>query len=421
VPDVHSSPPLRYQHPGDIIIDLSRLRGIAIGLPDDSIPRKYVGLRDQLSLTDKGKAKANQRPPQTTSASKIQDVDTTPATSVNPQKRRREAGEASDEEEKAAYQARLRTYSPAAPRVSSFLGGPPLAPEPGVSRRVPPQDYRASPLYAINSTGSETASTSSNVNRQRNDGTNPTRMTTSESRPNDLSSSGDRPPPLVDTRGPFDHMNLAGGPDSTDTPRSNPWSTSRARPFDYLTNTGFSEDVGPILHPTYQQSIHSSRGLSSFPSFASNTPFSESSFPTLNIPSPHSALHSAGEGSSFTTSASSLSSPYPQMDWETPPLDHNPQLEPTHPHVYVSFGAGVLQKEIDMYTADNPIESKESATGTVGLIPYHVPTYVHSCASPLLSDQLPLACRVQGCASYGIIYHDTGRVWLPQSVARTEH
>ena len=382
MPDVHSSPPLRYQHPGDIIIDLSRLRGIAIGLPDDSIPRKYVGLRDQLSLTDKGKAKANQYPPQTTSTSKIQDVDTSSPTSATPQKRRREVGEADDEEEKAAYQARLRNYNPAAPKVSSFLSGPPLAPEPGVSRRVPPQDYRASPLYAINSTGSEAGSTSIGVDRQFDDGTNRTRMTTSESRANDLSSGvgsgGDRPPPPVDTRGPFDHMNLAGGPDSTDTPRSTPWSTSRARPFDYLTSTGSSEDVGPILQPTYQQSMHSSRGITSFPIFASNTPFSGYTFPTSNIP--HHPPHPAGEGSSFPTSASSLLSPHQPMDWENPPLDHNPQLEPQYPHVYVSFGAGVLQKEIDMHTADNPVEAKKSATGTVGLIPYHVPTYVHSCA-----------------------------------------
>ena len=359
-----------------------------MGLPDDSIPRKYVGLKDQLSLTDKGKAKANQYPPQTTSISKIQDVDITPATSVTPQKRRREAGETDDEEEKAAYQARLRNYNPAAPKVSSFLSGPPLAPEPGVSRRIPPQDYRASPLYAISSTGSEAASMSIDVGRQRDDGTNPTRTTRSEGRTNDLSSGagsgGDRQPSPVDTRGPFDHMNLAGGPDSTDTPRSTPWSTSRTRPFDYLTSTSSSEDVGPILQPTYQQSMHSSRGLASFPPFSSNTPFSESTFPTLNIPSPHSALHSAGEGSSFSTSASSPFSPYPSMDWENPPLDHNPQLEAQYPHVYVTFGAGVLQKEIDMYTADNPIEAKESATGTVGLIPYHVPTYVHSCASPVV-------------------------------------
>jgi hypothetical protein len=36
----------------------------------------------------------------------------------------------------------------------------------------------------------------------------------------------------------------------------------------------------------------------------------------------------------------------------------------------------MLQKEIDMHTADNPVGAKESANGAVDLIPYHVPTYV---------------------------------------------
>lgn len=318
-------------------------------------------------------------------------------TPVTPQKRRREAGEADDEEEKAVYLTRLRTYNPAAPRVSSFLSGPPLAPEPGVSRRVPPQDYRASLLHATSSTGSEAASTSIGVDRQRADGTNSMRMTIPE-------------------RGPFDHMNLDGH-NSADTPRSTPWLSSRVRPFDYLANTGPSEDAGPI-QPTYQQSIHSSRGLASFPTFASNTPFSLPIFPTLDIP--HHLPHSTGEGSSFPTNASSHFSPHPPMDWENPPLDYNPQLEPQYPHVFVTFGAGVLQKEIDMHTADNPVEAKESATGVVGLIPYHVPTCVHSCTS-LPFVRYSLACRVQGCASHRIIYYDTWRVRLPQSIAWAEH
>ena len=340
-------------------------------------------MKDQLFPTDKGKAKARQPPPRTAPTSNVQDPDITSTTSVAPLKRRREAEEGDDEEEKAAYMARLRTYQPAAPGVSSFLGGPPLVPEPGVSRRLPPQDYRAPRLDAISSTGSEAAFMPIDVDRQRTDGTDSTRMATVEAQANDPPSGtgggGNLPSPLVDVRGPFDHMNLAGGPGSAETPRSTPWFPSRVRPFDYLSTTGSSEDTGPI-QPTYQQSMYSSRGLTSFSTFASNTPF-----PTLDIPDsfPHSALHSAGEGGSFPTSASSLVSAYLPAGWENPPLDHNPLLEPRYPHVYVTFGAGVLQKEIDMHTADNPVESKETATGAVGLIPYHVPTYVHSCTSIL--------------------------------------
>lgn len=293
-----------------------------------------------------------------------------------------------DEEEQAAYEARLRTYQPAAPRVSSFLSGPPLEPEPGVSRRVPPQDYRA-PRLDASGTRSEPAPVPIDVDLQPVHGINPMIMATPDSRTNDLPSvTGDRgnlPSPLVDARGPFDHiMNLTGDANSADIPQSTPWFPGRVRPFDYLTTTG-SEDTGPVQQPTYQQSMHSSRGFAPFPAFSSNAPF-----PNLNIPHlPYSAPHSAEEGSSFPTSASSPFSSYLSAGLEPPPLDHNPQLEPRYPHVYVSFGAGALQKEIDMHTADNPVEAKESATGAVGLIPYHVPTYVH----PFYSAVYPIpAC-----------------------------
>lgn len=354
------------------------MRGIAIDVPGDSIPHEYVGLRDQLSPTDKGKGKARQLLAQVGSASNLRDVDVTSTTSATPQKRRREAGDA-DDEEQAAYEARLKTYDPAAPRVSSFLSGPPLAPEPGVSRRMPPQDYRAPRLDASNSTGSEVAPIPTDLHHQHTDATNPTMTTPAESRTdNDLRSAvGDRENlalPLM--RGPFDHMNLSGEPNSTDVPRSTPWFPSRVRPFDYLTTAGSSQDTGPIQQPTYQQTVHSSGGLASFPTFASNTPFSEPTFPSLNISHglPHSSLHPAGEDSSFPTSASSLLSPHPPIGWENPPLDHRTPSEPRYPHVYVTFGAGVLQKEIDMHTADNPVEAKESVNGTVDLIPYHIPT-----------------------------------------------
>jgi len=282
-----------------------------------------------------------------------------------------------DDEEKAAYEARLKTYDPAAPRVSSFLSGPPLAPEPGVSRRLPPQDYRAPRLDASNSTGSEVAPISADVHLQRIDETNPA-TTPPRTNGDPDSAVGNRETPAsppIDMRGPFDHMNLDGEPNSRDTPRSTPWFPGRVRPFDYLTNANSSQDTGPVQQPTYQQMMHSSRGFTSFPTFASNTPFPGLTFPSLDIPLslPHSSLHSAGESSLFSTSASSLVSPH-LSDWENPPLDHRPPSEPRYPHVYVTFGAGVLQKEIDMHTADNPVEAKESANGTVDLIPYHVPT-----------------------------------------------
>jgi len=49
------------------------------------------------------------------------------------------------------------------------------------------------------------------------------------------------------------------------------------------------------------------------------------------------------------------------------------QVEPPYSHVYVTFGAGMRQKEIDMYTAKNPIEAKYPSGNGSYTIPYHVP------------------------------------------------
>jgi hypothetical protein len=244
---------------------------------------------------------------------------------------------------------------------------------------MPPQDYRASLLGTVDSTGSEDASINIGGDRQGTDGVDSTTTVISESRGDDLRSrtgEGNPQSSLVNLRGPFDHMNLVGESTTTHTPRSTPWFPSRQRPFDYLATTGSSRDTGPIQQPTYQQSIHSSSGFTSLPTFSSNAPFLGGTFPSLDIP-PYSSLQSARDGSLSPTSASSLFSPHLPMDLQNPPLDPRPLPEPRYPHVYVTFGAGMLQKEIDMYTADNPVEATESPDGSVRLIPYHVPTYVH--------------------------------------------
>lgn len=48
------------------------------------------------------------------------------------------------------------------------------------------------------------------------------------------------------------------------------------------------------------------------------------------------------------------------------------QAEPIYPHAYVTFGAGMRQKEIDTFTAKQKLEARY-ITGTGDGIPYHVP------------------------------------------------
>lgn len=49
---------------------------------------------------------------------------------------------------------------------------------------------------------------------------------------------------------------------------------------------------------------------------------------------------------------------------------------PIHQHAYVTFGAGVRQKEIDRYTAEHPLEAA-SLSGMDSRVPYHVPLSVY--------------------------------------------
>lgn len=51
---------------------------------------------------------------------------------------------------------------------------------------------------------------------------------------------------------------------------------------------------------------------------------------------------------------------------------------PVHPHAFVTIGAGVKQRDIDMYSAENPLPAID-LNGNVGRIPYHIPLYVLQC------------------------------------------
>jgi hypothetical protein len=52
---------------------------------------------------------------------------------------------------------------------------------------------------------------------------------------------------------------------------------------------------------------------------------------------------------------------------------------PEHPHAYVTFGAGMQQREVDMYTAARPLPAREGAP-----VPYHVPFAAHPVGSAVM-------------------------------------
>ena len=102
---------------------------------------------------------------------------------------------------------------------------------------------------------------------------------------------------------------------------------------------------------------------------ANSNPFGYLETPNNFPPAPPPiSLQSHYNPSSVTTSWSSShgsGSPFGQMQIPA-------QAEPIHPHAYVTFGAGMRQKEIDIFTAQHKLEARY-LTGDGDGIPYHVP------------------------------------------------
>ncbi|KAJ3796222.1 hypothetical protein GGU11DRAFT_154862 [Lentinula aff. detonsa] len=59
------------------------------------------------------------------------------------------------------------------------------------------------------------------------------------------------------------------------------------------------------------------------------------------------------------------------------------QTQAIHTHAYVTFGAGMRQKEIDTFTANNPLRAR-SISGGQDTVPYHVPFAAHPAGSSIM-------------------------------------
>jgi hypothetical protein len=219
---------------------------------------------------------------------------------------------------------RLRSYDSASEAVAKFLSGPALPlddserPRPTVRRRLNLTSESTRPDSASESTTSPSVVASDD---SRDDSSST--IVTSPSLP--LCSSKEEPhtgPSISDPFGYLDADPTLPDPTAVDTnanPGSRTLSAATVQSF-----TSMPQFTQPGLPP---QIIRSKDNLSYPPIF----PFSS-----------HTMLSHA---------------------------------EPLHTHAYVSFGAGVRQKEVDQFTAANPFEAK-SLSEEPSLIPYHVPLCV---------------------------------------------
>ena len=74
----------------------------------------------------------------------------------------------------------------------------------------------------------------------------------------------------------------------------------------------------------------------------------------------------------LTSWGPSQSSIFAIPDPDTPLARMSAHAEPLYTHAYVTFGAGMRQKEIDTFTAIEKLEARY-ITGRGDGIPYHVP------------------------------------------------
>lgn len=307
---------------GDIIIDTSMLRSIDIEPPQADKPYGYTALSDRPT---KGKGKEAGLPPHTSFPSARNDLISN--------KRRRDDSEV-DSEEKTAYEARLRSYDTASPAVSSFLSGPALSRD----SDEPPREH---PKTRSTSSESEDKSLSPSkdmaTSSRSGSGSASGRGSGRESSQSTTATTPDSQSPLREDK---------------DESKWEPPSSWRNDPFGYMNTTppmsssmaGGPAQAQSVSHPSYQ-------------------PWSAA------LPS-NSSMSASFSASTNMFQAFDVFNAVPQVN----------NLEPMHPHAYVTFGAGMKQKEIDIYTASNPLEAKSMTFSRfdgrqiTATIPYHIPT-----------------------------------------------
>ncbi|KAH9485621.1 FAD-linked oxidoreductase [Psilocybe cubensis] len=229
--------------------------------------------------------------------------------------------------------ANLRHYDSASLAVASFLRGPAFpprsskqedGPSPSVRRRIDHHESSSSSLSPA-PVISQTSSGSSNSGSDFREQSSSTVGTTPSPPPEDCATSGNG-------------ANALYLPPSIGAPPG-------ANPFGYLDTTNNFPSIPPptVLPSSYNSlPVMSSWGTPS-DSLISNGPFSFGDA-QMQIPA---------------------------------------EVEPIYPHAYVTFGAGMRQKEIDTYTARQKLEARY-ITGSGDGIPYHVPFAAHPVGSSIM-------------------------------------
>ncbi|RPD57835.1 hypothetical protein L226DRAFT_472397 [Lentinus tigrinus ALCF2SS1-7] len=407
---------------GDVVVDMSKIKDIEVEPPLQNAEegtQDWTPMRDMPPPGSKGKARAQgirvvatpAAPPPPPPPAERPDLRTTPSTG----KRRREP---SAEPEDITSIMGTGNYANASHAVSSFLRGPAMPPIPGEAPRQPPTHEPPSQRPRLHSPEPE-SSVETETDRPQSTRASAhdrevavppamddaTRQISSGSTDSSASGSG-----FSAQSASTSATSALTSPtlDSDGTPQSQP----NADPFSYLSGaaisgpaSGAGVGVGVSALPTFlppplninARAVGSSSGVTAW-NPAMGMGFSASgvlgSSPFSMPPMPPTATSSESgampPGLPFSSPGLGASAAFAQAlqaaQAASGHLGTMPHARPVHPHAYVTFGAGLSQKEVDIYTADNPLDGVDPVSGESrgAAVPYHIPMSAHPAGSAIM-------------------------------------
>ncbi|EED82635.1 predicted protein [Postia placenta Mad-698-R] len=367
---------------GDVIIDLGMLRECDIEPPLSEAEAEAQGGKDWTRLSDmpppgsKGKGRAGGRQG---NKDGVVDVPSTTA-AAEP------ASMAAKRPKVTTCRSwRQRSYDGASESLASFLRGPPLEPEEGEEPRKPPANRRR--IDSAEDMSTPTASLDGEAHKAKVPR---------------LGDSDDRTPSV--SSGSMASTAPAVRAETSTSPAQA--ASSAQEPFGYMTSDAPSEPRAPMYSgsnpfATGPSSIIAPPGmLRGFPMMGSSswTPPPSASLGSQGVRSagvgPSMFSHTSfASGSMFPPAPSFMGMPMPMgmgmSSFGLPLGQMMPRMapaQPVHKHAYITLGAGMRQKEVDMYTAEHPLEGISPVTGSRedGIVPYHFPSSAHPVGSSIL-------------------------------------
>ncbi|KAI0061867.1 hypothetical protein BV25DRAFT_1947112 [Artomyces pyxidatus] len=335
---------------GDLVVDLSLIRDIGIEPPQQT-ESGYTSLWDTRGNGRDGPSSAGELPSSSLGAKRrLNDED---------------AGgdDASDLMRPGmTIPNTVRVYDSASAAVASFLHGPALPADTfGETPRMPPLNRRR-----LNIDGDAAASIAIPVEptRHSSNDSNTSQGQSSDSGTSSLmgrSTSGESDSSLATNFSP------KSPPQVTTPPSAQPGRSNHASPSPASEATTSRPRADPFAYMTDE------------PAFTPSPPAAFSAQVTLGPSDSSASLQSS---TIWGPSAAPMFT-HPLFTPADVP-SHLAQGAPVHPHAFVSFGAGVRQKEVDTYTAGKPLAAGLALGGATGAVPYHVPFSAHPVGSSVM-------------------------------------